>query len=105
MSLATVELNKLSEVARSLMTKGKGLLAADESNASCKSRFDSIGVTFTEETRRDYREMLFTTPGIGKFISGIILFDETIRQTSLDNVPLVEIMRKNGIIRVPTTTG
>ena len=73
--------SELHETARALVAEGKGILAADESGGTIKKRFDSIGVESTEENRRAYRELLFTTPGAEEFISGVILFDETIRQT------------------------
>jgi fructose-bisphosphate aldolase class I len=88
----------LEEVARALVAPGKGILAADESSGTIKKRFDSIGVDSTETTRRDYREMLFTTEGAGNHISGVILYDETIRQSASDGTPLVEILKRQGII-------
>jgi fructose-bisphosphate aldolase class I len=88
----------LEAIARSLVTKGKGILAADESFPTIQKRFDQIDVISTEETRRSYRELLFTTPGIEEFISGIILFDETIRQTTQDHTPFVELFHQKGII-------
>ncbi|MDX1401660.1 MAG: class I fructose-bisphosphate aldolase [Kiloniellales bacterium] len=88
----------LNETARALVAPGKGILAADESSPTIKKRFDSIKVESTEENRRDYRNMLFTTPGAASYISGVILFDETIRQSSADGKPLVEILTDTGII-------
>ena len=88
----------LSETANALVADGKGILAADESSPTIKKRFDSIGVESTEENRRDYRTMLFTAPEAGNHISGVILFDETIRQKSADGTPLVEILRSGGMI-------
>lgn len=88
----------LESIARSLVTKGKGILAADESFPTIQKRFDQIDVVSTEETRRSYRELLFTTPGIEEFISGVILFDETIRQTTHDNMPFVELLHQKGIV-------
>ncbi|HSR71064.1 MAG TPA: class I fructose-bisphosphate aldolase [Kiloniellales bacterium] len=88
----------LQRTARALVADGKGILAADESSPTIKKRFDSIKVESTEENRRDYRTMLFTTPGAGDFISGVILYDETIRQKSEDGRPLVEIIAKAGMI-------
>ena len=70
----------LHATAEALVAEGKGILAADESDSTIKKRFDSIGVESTEENRRAYRDMLFTTDGVEEFISGVILFDETIRQ-------------------------
>ncbi len=88
----------LAETARSLVAPGKGILAADESTATIKKRFDAIGVENTEANRRAYRELLFRTPGIAHFISGVILYDETIRQKAADGTPLVKILRDQGIL-------
>jgi fructose-bisphosphate aldolase class I len=81
-----------------LVAPGKGILAADESTGTIKKRFDQIGVESTEESRRQYRQMLFTTPGIGDHISGVILYDETIRQAADDGTPFVEVLEKSGVI-------
>src|SRR5437870_5276345 len=88
----------LADTARALVAPGKGILAADESTTTIKKRFDAIGVDNTEANRRAYREMLFRTPGIAKFISGVILYDETIRQKAADGTPLVKILRDQGIL-------
>jgi fructose-bisphosphate aldolase class I len=88
----------LETTAREIVAPGKGILAADESDGTIKKRFDSIDVESTEENRRSYREMLFTTPGIGDHISGVILFDETIRQSSADGTPFPELLRAAGVI-------
>ena len=72
--------SELNATARALVAPGKGILAADESSGTIKKRFDSIGCESTEDRRRAYREMLFTTKGAADFVSGVILFDETIRQ-------------------------
>jgi fructose-bisphosphate aldolase class I len=88
----------LKEIALSLVAPGKGILAADESSGTIKRRFDTIGVESTEQNRRDYREMLFRTEGAGEFISGVILYDETIRQNAADGTPLVEVLRAQGIM-------
>jgi fructose-bisphosphate aldolase, class I len=88
----------LEKVARALVAPGKGILAADESHGTIEKRFKSVGVAATEETRRAYREMLFTTPGLGEFISGVILFDETIRQKASDGTLLVEVLKRQAII-------
>jgi fructose-bisphosphate aldolase class I len=77
---------------------GKGILAADESFGTIEKRFQSIGVASTETNRRAYREMLFTTPGLGEFISGVILFDETLRQKSADGRPFFEVLQGQGIL-------
>ncbi len=88
----------LEATARALVAEGKGILAADESQSTIEKRFKSINVPCTEDNRRAYRELLFTTPGITQFISGVILFDETICQKAANGTPLVEILRKGGII-------
>jgi fructose-bisphosphate aldolase, class I len=88
----------LHETARALVAEGKGILAADESEGTIKKRFDSIGVESTEENRRAYRELLFTTGGVEDYISGVILFDETIRQTSSDGTPFPKLLADRGII-------
>jgi fructose-bisphosphate aldolase, class I len=88
----------LAATARELVAPGKGILAADESSGTIEKRFRSIQVESTEEHRRAYRELLFTTKGAGEFISGVILFDETIRQRAADGTPLAEALRGQGII-------
>jgi fructose-bisphosphate aldolase class I len=88
----------LHETARALVAEGKGILAADESSGTIKKRFDSIGVESTEENRRAYRDLLFTTPGAEEFISGVILYDETIRQSSADGTPFPRLLESKGII-------
>src|SRR3954453_14023549 len=89
---------ELHETAKALVAEGKGILAADESGGTIKKRFDSIDVESTEDNRRAYREMLFRTEGAADHISGVILFDETIRQRAADGTPLVELLEKQGII-------
>jgi fructose-bisphosphate aldolase class I len=81
-----------------LVALGKGILAADESGPTIEKRFKSIGVTSTEESRRSYREMLLSTPGLNAFISGVILFDETLRQKTSAGVPFAELLTRHGII-------
>jgi fructose-bisphosphate aldolase class I len=93
-----MDLNELNATARALVAPGKGILAADESGGTIKKRFDSIGVESTETNRRDYREMLFSTQGAGDYISGVILYDETIRQSAADGTPLVKLLEDQGII-------
>lgn len=88
----------LEEVARALVAPGKGILAADESFGTIEKRFKSIDVSSTEENRRAYRGLLFTTPGVGEFISGAILFDETIRQSADDGRPFPEALESQGIL-------
>jgi fructose-bisphosphate aldolase class I len=89
---------ELHETARALVAEGKGILAADESDSTIKKRFDSIDLESTEENRRAYRDMLFTTPGVEEYISGVILFDETIRQSSVDGTPFPKLLKSKGII-------
>ncbi|QIG46886.1 fructose-bisphosphate aldolase class I [Nordella sp. HKS 07] len=90
---------KLAKVAEAIVTPGKGILAADESTGSIKKRFDSINLPSTEENRRDYREMLFSAKdGMSKYISGVILFDETIRQKGKNGTPLVDLIKSTGAI-------
>src|SRR5213592_3827208 len=89
---------ELHETAAALVAEGKGILAADESSGTIKKRFDSIGVDSTEDRRRAYREMLFTTAGAESNISGVILFDETIRQQASDGRALVKVLEDAGII-------
>ena len=90
--------NDLHETAKALVAEGKGILAADESTGTIKKRFDSIGVESTEDTRRAYRELLFTTPGAEEFISGVILYDETIRQSASDGTPFPKLLASKGVI-------
>ncbi len=90
--------DELESVAQALVSKGKGILAADESSGTIKRRFDSIKLESTEENRRSYREMLFTVSGIEEFISGVILFDETLRQKAMDGTPLPEVLSRKGVI-------
>ena len=90
--------DELHETARSLVRAGKGILAADESDGTIKKRFDTIGTESTEEQRRAYRELLFTAAGVEQFISGVILFDETIRQSGSDGTPFPRLLAAKGII-------
>src|SRR3954447_25545656 len=91
-------MTSLNQIARALVSPGKGILAANESSGTIKKRFDSIGVESTEDRRRAYREMLFTTAGAEGNISGVILFDETIRQQASDGRSLVKVLEEAGII-------
>ena len=96
---------KLEDVALAMVARGKGILAADESSGTIKKRFDTIGVASTEENRRDYREMLFTTADAMKnHVSGVILYDETLRQKSRNGTPLVEIIAGSGPCRESRST-
>src|ERR1700746_939191 len=90
--------SELHETARALVAEGKGILAADESSGTIKKRFDTISVESTEENRRAYRDLLFTTPGAEEFISGVILYDETIRQKADDGTPFPARLASKGII-------
>ncbi|HEY9909537.1 MAG TPA: class I fructose-bisphosphate aldolase [Thermosynechococcaceae cyanobacterium] len=88
----------LTSTAKALVAKGKGILAADESYGTANKRFEKLGIPTTEEMRRAYREMLFTTPEIGNFFSGVILFDETIRQATQDGTPFTQVLQTAGVI-------
>lgn len=88
----------LDATARALVASGKGILAADESAPTIGRRFEGVGVTNTEETRRQYRQMLFTTPGIAEFISGVILHEETLRQAADDGTPFPALLERLGIL-------
>ena len=102
-----MDVQQLQSTAQALVVEGKGILAADESTGTIKKRLASIGVESTEETRRAYRELLFTTEGAEEFISGVILYDETIRQKAADGTPLVKVLSSQGIlpgIKVDTGT-
>src|SRR5262245_5344577 len=90
--------NHRESIARAIVARKKGILAADESGGTIKKRFDSINVESTEENRRNYREMLFRTKGVEEFISGVILYDETIRQKAADGTPLVKLLQDKGIL-------
>src|SRR5918998_1112519 len=91
-------MSELHEIAKALVAEGKGILAADESSGTIKRRFDSIGVESTEENRRFYRDLLFTTEGAEEFISGVILYDETIRQSSADGTSFPKLLESKRII-------
>src|SRR5436190_16563362 len=91
-------MGSLNETARALVAPGKGILAADESSGTIKKRFDSIGCDSTEDRRRAYREMLFTAKGVADAVSGVILFDETIRQQASDGRTLVKVLEEAGVI-------
>ena len=90
--------NDLNAIARAMVAPGRGILAADESTGTIGKRFDSISVENTEENRRAYRDMLFTTKGVGEHISGVILYDETLRQKSADGASFVDLLNKNGVL-------
>jgi fructose-bisphosphate aldolase class I len=88
----------LEEIAQKMVAPGKGILAADESSGTIKKRFDAIGVESTETSRRDYRELMFRTPAMKEFVSGVILYDETIWQDAADGTPLVKILADAGAL-------
>ena len=93
-----MNVQELHDTASAIVAEGKGILAADESDGTIKKRFDSIGVESTEDNRCAYRELLFTTEGVEDYISGVILFDETIRQSSTDGTPFPKLLESKGII-------
>ncbi|HTV26915.1 MAG TPA: class I fructose-bisphosphate aldolase [Xanthobacteraceae bacterium] len=94
-----MNLAELNKVAEAMVASGRGILAADESTGTIKKRFDALGVESTPDNRRDYREMLFRTgDAMSKYISGVILYDETIRQAAKDGTPLVKLIEKAGSI-------
>src|SRR5262249_3429155 len=94
-----MNLVELNRVAQAMVAPGRGILAADESSGTIKKRFDVIGVESTADSRRDYRELLFRSmEGMSKYISGVILYDETIRQSAKDGTPLVKLIEKAGSI-------
>jgi fructose-bisphosphate aldolase class I len=90
--------HELYETARAIVADHKGILAADESTGTIKKRFDSIGVESTEENRRFYRQLLFTAPGMEDAIGGVILYDETLRQSADDRTPFAEVLASKGVI-------
>jgi fructose-bisphosphate aldolase class I len=93
-----MDTKQLADTAKAMVAPGKGILAADESSGTIKKRFDTIDVESTEENRRAYRELLFTTAGVEEYISGVILFDETIRQSTADGTPFAKVLADKGII-------
>src|ERR1700760_1842368 len=93
-----MNLSDLNKIALAMVTPGKGLLAADESTGTIKKRFDAIKVESTEDSRRDYREMLFRSKDAMQHISGVILYDETIWQNAKDGTPLIKLIEQAGSI-------
>ena len=93
-----MDVQELNAIARSIVADHKGVLAADESTGTIEKRFDSIGVKSTEENRRAYRNLLFTTPGFEEYVGGVILYDETIRQASDDGTPFAELLAEKGVV-------
>jgi fructose-bisphosphate aldolase, class I len=92
-----MDVQELEKTAETIVAEGKGILAADESDGTIKKRFDSIGVESSEDKRRAYRELLFTTEGAEEFVGGVILYDETIRQKASDGTPFPELLQSKGI--------
>ncbi len=93
-----IDIDALHQTARALVAPAKGILAADESSSTIKRRFDAIGVESTEQNRRDYRELLFRAHGAADYVSGVILYDETIRQDAADGTPMVKVLQGQGVI-------
>jgi fructose-bisphosphate aldolase class I len=93
-----MSIEQLAETAQAMVARGKGIIAIDESTATIAKRFAGVGVENTEEHRRAYREMLLTTPKLGDYISGAILYDETLRQATKAGVPFTKVMMQNGVI-------
>src|SRR5262249_26374463 len=91
-------LEELHATAEALVSTGRGILAADESTGTIKRRFASIGVEPTEENRRAYRDLLFTTPGVEEYISGVIMYDETIRQSTTDGTLFARLLAERGVV-------
>jgi fructose-bisphosphate aldolase class I len=97
-SIDQTQIFELNKIAKLMVAPGKGILAADESTGTIEKRFAKINLPSTEESRRDYREMLFTTPNIGKYISGVIMYDETIRQSAKGGKSFVSILQAAGVL-------
>ncbi|PZO09422.1 MAG: fructose-bisphosphate aldolase class I [Lysobacteraceae bacterium] len=93
-----MSIDQLAETAQAMVAPGKGIIAIDESNATIKKRFDGVGIECTEDNRRAYREMLLGTPKLSDYISGAILYDETLRQSTKAGVPFTKLMMDNGIL-------
>ncbi|MBA4115399.1 MAG: fructose-bisphosphate aldolase class I [Rubrobacter sp.] len=93
-----MDVQTLESTAKELVASGKGILAADESSGTLTKRFEGVDIESTEESRRQYRELLFGTPGIGEFISGAIMYDETIRQSDSNGIPFAELLNNQGVI-------
>ncbi len=93
-----MSIEQLADIARAMVAPGKGIIAIDESNATIAKRFEGVGIPNSEENRRAYRELLLTTPKLNEHISGAILYDETIRQSTKAGVPFTKVMMDNGII-------
>jgi hypothetical protein len=96
MEVSEMSLQELIATAKAMVACDKGLLAMDESIYTCNKRFEKVGIPQTEEARRSYRELIVTTPGLGEFISGVILYDETIRQAKKDGTSFVKVITDAG---------
>src|SRR5262245_24984092 len=96
--LTGMNLSTLQTTAKAMVAPGKGILAADESSGTCQKRFDSVNVPCTEENRRAYRDLFLAAPGIEQYLSGVILHDETIRQSALDGTPFPKLLAGKGIL-------
>ena len=94
----SISIHELDKTVAQLTAPGKGILAADESVGTLAKPFKEVNVVCTEDTRRDYRELLFSTPGLGDFISGVFLFEETLKQKSATSVPLAKLLQVPGIV-------
>lgn len=94
----TIYSNELKSNAKSMVSEGKGILAMDESNGTCNKRFEALGIPTTEDSRRNYRELILTTPTLSDYISGPILYDETIRQSTKAGVPLLKVIADAGML-------
>ncbi len=98
--------DELIRTAQAMVAPGKGILAIDESNGTCNKRFEAVGIEPTETKRREYRELLLTTPGLQEYVSGAILYDETIRQSTADGKSFIDVMRDRGqVVGIKVDTG
>ena len=93
-----MDIHALNQIAKQMVAPGRGLIAADESATTCKKRFDSVGVDCSEENRRLYRTMMFETAGLEQYVSGVILYDETIKQKMNDGTSVADYLAKKGIL-------
>jgi len=98
MEMLQMNVIELEAIARAMTARGHGILAADESSGTIKKRFDVIQLESTEETRRAYRELLLTTPGLAEYISGVIFFDETLRQKTRTGEPFPALLARLGVV-------
>ena len=93
-----MSIDLLAETAQAMVAPGKGIIAIDESNNTIRKRFDGVGIECSEANRRAYREMLLGTPNLSQYISGAILYDETLRQSTADGLPFTKLMSASGIL-------